>query len=575
MKNFLHTAILLILCFAATAQTTIQMPLPPQSSTFGNNVRGYWFTAPTCFTITGLEVPTDASTGNQSIAVLRLYAPPPVFASNTNSFTTLFLVQDSANPGMFPVNIQVEQGDIIGVLGFRGSMNSYGATNFVSDINGFPVTLARFGMQYDLATTSPQEVWEEPSGSYISRVWLYYDSLITYNITHNSISTLTEQFLSGADSSFTIVWDYGDISPLDTAWNPTHTYAAAGTYIVCCYITNSCGTDTLCTSVTVGCTAPLPVANFISAVNIDTVSFTDNSANTVSWFWDFGDGDTSTSQNPVHVYDSSGVFNVCLIAENICGQTDTFCIQITVCIPVVALFTSAIQAGGVVQFTDSSAYADSWSWDFGDLSTGSGQSPQHTYLTNGTYYVCLYASSFCAADTFCDSITVCPEALTSNFTYTNIGPNYTFTNSSSGASSYFWDFGDGNNSSSSSPSHTFGNGGTYVVCLTAYNICGDSVVFCDSVLVQVAGIYEADGKTIIQLMPNPVSDVALLEVSSAHHSGHYLFELFDMRGTVITTMHGIFNRQLVIRKGNISAGVYYFRIKKDLSVIGIGKFVAE
>ena len=101
------------------------MPLPPQFTTFTGNERGYWFTSPTCFTITGLEVPTDASAGLQNIAVVRLDSVPLIYPSTTNSFTTLFLTQNDTSTGMIPVNIEVNVGDRIAIIGNRDNVNSY------------------------------------------------------------------------------------------------------------------------------------------------------------------------------------------------------------------------------------------------------------------------------------------------------------------------------------------------------------------------------------------------------------------------------------------------------------------
>ncbi len=144
--------------------------LPGQTSTFPGNTRGYWFTAPSDFVITALGVPTTASTGAQSIAVVKFNGntAPPVFASTTNAFTTLFLDQNSSLSGKIPVNIVIHAGEVIGILGSRASINSYGPES-PSTINGLPVTLVRLGMQFQLSSVAPQNLWQEPGGN-ISRV---------------------------------------------------------------------------------------------------------------------------------------------------------------------------------------------------------------------------------------------------------------------------------------------------------------------------------------------------------------------------------------------------------------------
>lgn len=154
------------------ASPEAMMGLPPHASVFTGNVRGYWFTAPIDFTITGLDIPVEVS-GLQNIAVVRFSATPPLYATTTNSFTTLFLTQNDPTVGVISVNIPIAAGDIIGILGQAGTNNSYGTANYATTIGGQPVTLARLGMQYPLGTTAPQDLWTEASGS-ISRVEMYY-----------------------------------------------------------------------------------------------------------------------------------------------------------------------------------------------------------------------------------------------------------------------------------------------------------------------------------------------------------------------------------------------------------------
>ncbi len=148
-------------------------PLPAQTSTFSGNVRGYYFVSPIDVLITGLRVPTDASSGNQSIAILRLDSTPPNFSATTNSFTTLFLTQNNPESGILPVSIPISAGDIIGVMGNRGGVNSY-TSSAGSTILGVPVEFRRLGMQFPLATTAPRDLWTEPGQtSSISRVEIY------------------------------------------------------------------------------------------------------------------------------------------------------------------------------------------------------------------------------------------------------------------------------------------------------------------------------------------------------------------------------------------------------------------
>ncbi|PCJ23548.1 MAG: hypothetical protein COA97_11495 [Flavobacteriales bacterium] len=74
----------------------------------------------------------------------------------------------------------------------------------------------------------------------------------------------------------------------------------------------------------------VPVANFNAADTLLTVTFTDSTLNAPSyWYWDFGDGDTSLVQNPVHTYSSSGIYYVCLTAGDSC-VTDSYCDSVVI-----------------------------------------------------------------------------------------------------------------------------------------------------------------------------------------------------------------------------------------------------
>jgi len=643
MRKLLLTTFVAFICANVFAQT--MMPIPAQTSTFSGNVRGYYFTAPTCFTITGVRVPTDANSGNQSIAIVRLNAVPPLYSTTTNSFTVLYLTQNNTNTGILPVNIQVEQGDVIGILGQRGTVCSYAPGPTTTTIAGFPVTIARLGMQFSLTTTPPQDLWTEASGN-ISRVEMYYDSTITYSASASVLNASDVQFTSNADTSFTSVWDFGDGSPLATIDNPLHTYALAGIYTACTYITNSCGTDTICMSVTV-CGSAVTTANYTSTTMGAVAMFTDASSATTSWFWYFGDSGTSTLQSPTHTYAASGTYTVCLIATNGSCGVDTICNTVTVCIPPTVTFTSTamgngtvmfsetstganswswdygdgspidtgmapmhtysasgtyvvcvtangcssattcdtitvclpasafytyVDANGVIQFTDVSANATSWSWYFGDATSSSQQNPQHTYTVNGTYNVCLIAAD-CDADTICTQVTTCPEVLSASFTSNDSALTANFTSTSNSAASYLWDFGDGNQSTAQNPTHNYSNTGLYTVCLTTWNICGDSTSSCDTVLIVITDGLSIDSHVEFGVFPNPMTDASVVIVNSSEYSGAYTFEMVDASGKLVRTQNGLFNQPMNVNRGDLADGVYFYTIKVNNVQLGNGKLV--
>ena len=136
------------------------------------------------------------------------------------------------------------------------------------------------------------------------------------------------------------------------------------------------------------------------------MQFTDYSTNVTSWNWNFGDGGTSTQQNPVHTYSAAGNYTVNLTVSNANGtNSKSATINVTTPALPVADFSSVTQNYSV-NFTDLSKDATVWNWDFGDGANSTQQNPSYTYLSNGTYTVSLKASNAYGNNTTTRNITV-------------------------------------------------------------------------------------------------------------------------------------------------------------------------
>ncbi|MDW5549309.1 PKD domain-containing protein, partial [Methanosarcina sp.] len=128
-----------------------------------------------------------------------------------------------------------------------------------------------------------------------------------------------------------------------------------------------------------------------------TVQFTDLSENAEKWNWDFGDGNISTEQSPVHTYSGAGEYTVTLTVSTLNGTNSTS-LTVIALHPVlpVAKFSSNVTSGNApltVQFTDLSENAEKWNWDFGDGNISTEQSPVHTYSATGEYIVIFTAAN--------------------------------------------------------------------------------------------------------------------------------------------------------------------------------------
>ena len=185
------------------------MPLPEHTSTFTGNVRGYWFTAPTSFVVTGLRVPNDV-VGDQTIEIIRFNSgPPPTWSGTTNDFVSLGRWVSVSGSAIIECNIPVSAGDYIGILGCRGTTTSYGPNNYATTINGNAVTLTRLGMQYQLPTNVAQDVFQEPTGSSLGRIEMYYESLPgiwtgTVNHSWNNAGNWSDGTIPDASTNVTI-----------------------------------------------------------------------------------------------------------------------------------------------------------------------------------------------------------------------------------------------------------------------------------------------------------------------------------------------------------------------------------
>ena len=314
---------------------------------------------------------------------------------------------------------------------------------------------------------------------------------IPLTVNFNDLSTSVEPIVSWQ-------WDFGDGNTVN-AQNPSHIYTVPGAYTVTLIITNASGcTDTLVRPNYIQVGTP-PVACFsvnpgFACVNAP-VNFTNCSTNATGYFWDFGDGGTSTAVNPVYAYQDTGCFTVTLIASNF-GCTDDTIITNVICIgPPVAQFALNPQIGCAVPhtvfFTDQSILPDTWFWDFGDGATSTAQNPIHTYTTTGNFTITLTVTDTVNGCSDQATATVSVSIPVANFSAANVfgcGPlTVNFTDLSTGASTWAWDFGDGSTSNAQNPTHTYQNSGNYTVTLTVTDANGCTDTHTLTNFVQVIG----------------------------------------------------------------------------------------
>lgn len=219
------------------------------------------------------------------------------------------------------------------------------------------------------------------------------------------------------------------------------------------------------------------------------VSFTNQSANAVSYLWNFGNGNTSTLPNPSASFINQGTYTVTLTTKDVSGTTMNTSREITVAANPVAAFTANRLKACVndsIHFTDlslkGSGNITSWSWDFGDGSSDVQQNPEaikYTFSDDFKVTLVIKDDNGCQstitkngyigisdinADFIMSGAQACKGPLPVQFTNTSLPVTANHT--------YLWDFGDGSTATSSDASHTYNNKGSYPVTLTVSNAAG-------------------------------------------------------------------------------------------------------
>ncbi len=292
--------------------------------------------------------------------------------------------------------------------------------------------------------------------------------------------------------NITYHWNFGDGSPTSSLPNPTHTYNVPSTIVkyVTLTVTDSNGcSDTLSKPIRISRPVPNFTSNIITAnCPPSVVNFTStSSADVVSWYWSFGEAGSNSSnhsgmQDPQHIYNASGLYNVQLTVVNTDGCTDSITKPgfIHIYGPTgTFVFTPLSGCAPLhVNFTATTQSTDTYLWLFGDAGTATTQNPSYIYNTGG-----VFLPEVILTDTAHDcSLTV--PALDSvhviigypDFTFTGFGGtckdtttvHFTDISVATGPiTSWLWNFGDGTPTSNlQNPSHFYSTDGSYDVTLT-------------------------------------------------------------------------------------------------------------
>ncbi len=302
---------------------------------------------------------------------------------------------------------------------------------------------------------------------------------------------------SGIPIPANVTWDFGD-GTTSNAINPIKTYNTSGTFIIRMIAGFGACADSISRSVNV---LPKPVITFTadktgSCIAPLTVNFSSIVTGGNNYSWDFGDGATSTLQNPTHNYSAMGVYDVKLVATNAAGCKDSLVkpAYIKIQIPTVSISGLPFKdcAPLIFSFTSNVNSADpvtSYLWNFGDGATSTLANPSHTFAS-GSYAisVTITTATGCTATTTVVDGIVAGSKLNVNFVATpkdvcaKIPVVFTDLTTGGKPDKWLWLFGDGATASDQNPQHVYQDTGYFTVTLIVWNNgCTDTLKFVDYV----------------------------------------------------------------------------------------------
>lgn len=364
-------------------------------------------------------------------------------------------------------------------------------------------------------------------------------------------------------------WDFNDpysSSNFSSLQSPIHTFDSTGYYWVQLTSTSEYGcTATDSASVYI---RPSPDVEFsyTDACDGNPVYFINETIDPLGiyqLYWDFGNGNIFTIDNPIFTFDSAGVYPVTLHIQSINGCIVEYTEYVQVFpLPVADFIVTPIcvlvpYTFYDVSYTNAGDTISSWEWDFGDGSANStDQNPVHVYTYSGTYYVQLSVQT----------VHGCQGSVAYNVIVTSTPPapvitqigNTLYSNSGIGNQ---WYNDSGIIPGATGQSYTPSDSGNYYVVVTYSAGCvsdtSNIIYFINN------GIYEFNSLPEIMIYPNPVDGILNIEIKTQDEE-NVSVTIVNCLGAEIhnpanTTIYGKYKTMVDLSK--YSEGVYSLIIK--------------
>jgi PKD repeat protein len=295
---------------------------------------------------------------------------------------------------------------------------------------------------------------------------------------NSGCAPFTVKFFNKSVGGKNVSWNFGNgnTSTLDS---PEVVFSTPGIYNVKLFVNNGCSYDTSFVNISVFKSPDFSISkNKPVECSGQPIQFNSQILDSGAIVWYFGNGDSSTLFNPLYTYSTPGLKPVTVRLSSFVNNCPTIKHDTVRINPIPNITLTVNDSSACVyetfRFNALGSTAQFYTWNFGDNNSNSGIQVNHTYASDGNYTVKLIAeTSLGCKDSTEIGILVYPKP-NALFNYSPIdtcnGPvKVNFTNNSTGANTYNWTFGNGDNSNLLNPSTTYNTVGAYPVRLIVLN----------------------------------------------------------------------------------------------------------